>query len=149
MMKNILMVLVAFLCATMVNAQSADSDRKAVEKACMDYIMCFYKADTLIAKQSIHPKVQKRGFFFPPDQKAYTDQLEMPYPRFMRVVKTWNADGKQANDQSLRKVEIFDVADKTASAKVTAVWGIDYIHLAKIDDHWWVMNVMWQSPPKN
>ena len=47
-----------------------------------------------------------------------------------------------------RKWEIFDVLDKTASAKLTAHWGIDYFHLVKEDGKWKIYQVLWQSPPK-
>ena len=40
-----------------------------------------------------------------------------------------------------------DVLDKTATAKLTADWGVDYFHLARFDGQWQIVNVMWQSPP--
>ena len=42
---------------------------------------------------------------------------------------------------------VFDVLDKTASAKLTAEWGVDYFHLAKVGGKWQIMYVLWQSPP--
>ena len=39
------------------------------------------------------------------------------------------------------------VLDKTASAKVVAHWGVDYMHLAKVDGRWMIRNILCQSPP--
>ena len=58
----------------------------------------------------------------------------------------WNADGKQGDDLEY-EIELFEVADQTAAAKLSAKWGIDYMHLAKFDGEWKIMHVMWQSHP--
>ena len=41
----------------------------------------------------------------------------------------------------------YDVMDMTATVKLSASWGIDYMHLAKIDGKWMIKNVLWQSYP--
>jgi hypothetical protein len=123
-------------------------DEAGIRAACMDYIDAFYQADTSLAYRSVHAKLQKRGFAYSEQNKAYSKQLEMPFPALVSLAKKWNANGKQANDASVKQVQILDIEDKTAAAKVTAVWGIDYIHLVKEDGKWWVMNVLWQSIPK-
>lgn len=61
---------------------------------------------------------------------------------------TWNKDGKSVNENSPKEIEIFDVNSKTASAKLTAEWGIDLFHLAKVDNQWKIVNVIWQSQPE-
>ncbi len=37
--------------------------------------------------------------------------------------------------------------DQTASVKLIAEWGIDYMHLAKYEGQWKIVNVLWQSHP--
>ena len=46
-----------------------------------------------------------------------------------------------------KTIEIFEVLDQTASAKLTARWGIDYLLLARYDGRWMISHVLWQSPP--
>jgi hypothetical protein len=46
-----------------------------------------------------------------------------------------------------KKVEVLDYLDQTATAKVTAWWGTDYVLLARINDRWMITHVLWQSPP--
>jgi len=36
---------------------------------------------------------------------------------------------------------------KTATAKLTAFWGIDYFQLEKIEDKWMIRHIIWQSHP--
>jgi hypothetical protein len=45
-------------------------------------------------------------------------------------------------------VEVYDVQNQTASAKLTAFWGTDYLLLGKYDGKWMISSVLWQSPPR-
>jgi hypothetical protein len=47
-----------------------------------------------------------------------------------------------------KDIQLFEVLDQTASAKLTAFWGIDYLLLAKYDGRWMISHVLWQTPPK-
>jgi hypothetical protein len=149
-MKHILATFLFVLVVTSGFAQTNSTDPVAgVRQACFNYIDTFYKADTTLAYQSIHPTLQKRGFSFDEKSGSYSKQLEMPFPALIRLAKTWNKDGKRASASSPRAVDVFEVADKTAMAKVTAVWGIDYLHLVNENGRWMIVNVLWQSPPKS
>jgi hypothetical protein len=129
-------------------AQQTSPDEAAIKAACLDYIDAFYKADTTLAYRSIHPTLQKRGFYYDEKAGGYSKQQEMPFPALVKLASTWNKDGKRSNASSPRAAAVLDVADKTASAKVTAQWGIDYLHLVKENGQWYIINVLWQSPPR-
>jgi len=53
----------------------------------------------------------------------------------------------QVPDDAEHSIEIFEVLNQTASVKLTAFWGIDYMHLAKYDGEWKIVQVLWQSHP--
>lgn len=124
-------------------------DEKAVHKAAMDYLDGLYKADTSYIVRSIHPELRKRGYWFNKKIDTYSGASDMTYEQLMKLTKRWNKDGSRANENSVKEVTVFEVLDKTATAKVTAVWGIDYMHMVKLDGKWLVMNILWQSPPPN
>ena len=54
----------------------------------------------------------------------------------------------KAKMSSREKVEIYDIQDQTASGKVTAWWGTDYILLEKVKGKWMIRIVLWQGPLK-
>lgn len=147
-MKPLFLITALALGTLLGNAQKTTTDIEGVKAACYDYINAFYKADTTLAYKSVHKSVRKTGFYFNEDKGHYSDQLEMPFDQLVALAKRWNGTGKRADENTARNVEIFEVSDKTAIAKVTAVWGIDYISLMKIEDKWMIVNVLWQSPPK-
>ncbi len=137
------------LLAICVQAQAQPKgEEKAIYDACMDYILAFYKADTSYAYRSVHPDLKKRGYSYSNDKKQYSSQLEMSFAELISLAQRWNKDGSRANDKTIKEVKVLDIADKTASAKITAAWGIDHVHLVKLDNKWYVMNVLWQTPPR-
>jgi hypothetical protein len=149
MIRTFIIVLAILHTACAFAQKKPSLDAVAIHKACYNYIDAFYKGDTTLAYKSVHSSLQKRGFFFSDKTNSYSEQLEMPFPALIHLAKTWNKVGKRANEKSIRKVQIFEIADKIATAKVTAVWGIDYIQLAKFNNEWLIINVLWQSPPKS
>ena len=52
-----------------------------------------------------------------------------------------------AKPDAPKKVEVLDIGNTIASAKVTAWWGIDYVLLSKQTDKWVIEQVLWEGPP--
>ena len=123
-----------------------DEDRGAVKQACLDYVESIYEVNSSKVERSVHPELVKRGFFVKKGEAVYSPSA-MTFTQLVELSKNYNKAGKLPKD-AVKEVVVFDVADQTASAKVTAVWGIDYIHLAKYDGKWKIINILWQSPPK-
>ncbi len=121
------------------------SDYKGVHTAILDYVEGIYLMDTTRIHRSIHPDLRKRGYWFNSEKGAWSGHSDMNFQQLVALTATWNKDGKRANDQSPKIIAIYDINSKTASAKLTAAWGIDYFHLAKLDGKWYIMNVLWQS----
>lgn len=126
-------------------AQS-DEDRAAVRQACLDYVESIYEVNPAKVERSVHPELVKRGFFIKKNETAYSPH-SMTFAELVELAKNYNKKGQLAKD-AVKEVVVFEVSDQTASAKVTAVWGIDYIHLAKYDGKWKIINILWQTPPK-
>jgi hypothetical protein len=119
--------------------------KEEVQAAILDYVEALYLADSTRIEASVHPELRKRGYWYNEEKEKYYDNLDMTFHQLRKLAGTWNANGDQANESSVKKIEIYDVNDKTTSAKLTAEWGIDYFHLAKLDGKWMIMNVLWQS----
>jgi hypothetical protein len=127
-------------------AQSAD-DRRAVERAVLDYVEGFYEGDTAKLVRSVHPEVAKYGYYIPRDSSRYVGE-SMPFAEFLSYANQVKARGRPTAPDAPKRVEVFDVQDQTASAKLTAWWGTDYLLLAKVDGRWMIRQVLWQSPPR-
>ena len=125
------------------DAKKKDTERSAVKRACLDYVEGVYNVKPELIKRSVHPDLKKFGFARTED--GYRG-VPMTFDQLVKLAGTWNKDGHVPADAP-KEVEIFEVLDKTASAKLTAHWGIDYFHLVKENEKWLIYQVLWQSPP--
>ena len=123
-----------------------DTNRAAVQQAALDYVEGVYEVKPDRIKRSVHPSLVKRGFYMKDASSPYTES-PMTYEQLVNLAGSWNKAGTR--DVSIKKVDVLDVLDQTAVAKVTASWGIDYMLLAKFDGKWMITQILWQShPPK-
>jgi hypothetical protein len=144
---RLLVVLFAALLVSDTAAAQTAADKEAVRQAALDYVEGIYQVDTSRIERSVHKNLTKRGFWREPAEAAYKPESVMTFDQLMKLTAAWNKDGKR--DTSIKQVEVLDVLDQTASAKIVAMWGIDYMHLAKYDGRWQIINIVWQAhPPK-
>lgn len=127
-------------------ASQSPADKAAVHQAALDYLEGIYLVDPSRIERSVHPDLTKRGFWREPSKPAYEPQSTMTFAQLMTLAASWNKAGTR--DTSIKKVEVLDVMDQTAVAKVTASWGIDHMQLAKYDGRWKIINIVWQAHPK-
>jgi hypothetical protein len=123
------------------------ADREAVRQAVMDYVEGFYQGDSTRFVRSVRPEVYKFGFFIPRDSSKYQGR-SMTWPEFHAFANRVKANGRPAAPTAPKEVVIYEVLDQTASAKLTAYWGIDYLLLGKFDGRWMITHVLWQTPPR-
>jgi hypothetical protein len=122
----------------------AAQDREAVKQAALDYVEGVYTVKPERIQKSVHPTLDKRGFYRKAPGAPYV-QSPMTFDQLVELSKTWNKEGKR--DTSVKTVTVLDVLDQTAVAKVTASWGVDYMLLGKFDGTWKITQILWQSPP--
>jgi hypothetical protein len=130
----------------MAPAQAVD-DREQVRRAVLDYVEGFYEGDTTKHVRSIMPEVYKFGYWIPRDSTRYHGE-QMKWAEFLAYDNRVKANKRFAPATAPKDIVIFDVLDQTASAKLTASWGVDYLLLAKRDGRWMVSHVLWQTPPR-
>jgi hypothetical protein len=127
-------------------AAASAADRDAVRRAVLDYVEGFYEGDAAKLVRAIRPEVFKYGFWRPRDATAYAGE-RMSWDEILDYARKMKASGHTTPATAPKVVELFDVQDQTASAKLTAFWGTDYLLLGKYDGRWMIANVMWQSKP--
>ena len=73
----------------------------------------------------------------------------MTYRQALDYAKNVMEKKNFAKADAPKKVEVLDVMNTIASAKVTAWWGVDYILLGKQNGKWIIEQVLWEGPPAN
>ena len=70
----------------------------------------------------------------------------MTFEKALAYAKNVKEKKQFAKDDAPKKVEVLDVSNSIAAAKVTAFWGVDYILLSKRGDKWMIEQVIWEGP---
>lgn len=126
-------------------SDAASDDRAAVERAALDYLEGFYEGSEEKIRRGVHPDAHKFGFFL---QDGEYRRIPMSFQGMLDFARNVRESGDFPDADAPKRVEIYDVLDQTAVAKVYAWWGSDYLTLAKYDGAWKVVQVLWQSPPE-
>ena len=146
------------LCASMVitgatnaTAQESEytapeSDVEAVREAVLDYVNAFYRVQPGLVPRSVSLGLAKIGVGSGSEPPGDISENRMTFAKLVAATAEWNADGEVPED-AIKEVVIYEVLDYTASVKLVADWGIDYMHLAKYEDRWLIMNVIYQGHP--
>jgi len=127
-------------------ATQQPDDREAVKQAVLDYVEALYEADSSRIERSVHRDLFKLGF--ERDKDGTYKPYRMTYQELYDLAGRWNKSGRIPRN-SKKDIVVYDVTDQTASAKLTAMWGIDYLHLAKFDGKWMITDILWQTPPRS
>jgi len=122
-------------------AADPSADREGVQRAALDYLEGFYDGDSTKHVRSVHPNVYKVGV-----NRRQALSPPMTYQEFHDFSRNVRANGGARARGAVKEVQIYEVLDLTASAKVTAYWGTDYLLMAKIGGRWMITHVIYQGP---
>ena len=128
-------------------AAPSEPDVEAIERAALDYGEGWYEGDAERMKRSLHPELAKRMVFT--DLKRRRSRLNQQGA--MTLVENTRRGGGQNAPVAGRgsKVTILDVFESAASVKVEGPEWVDYLHLAKWNGDWVIVNVLWELNPES
>jgi hypothetical protein len=142
--KITIITLLCFICHP--GHSQSGTDKQQVERACLDYLEGFYEGDTVKIIRSMKPSLYKFGYWKNDSTGKYDPDGYMTYRQAIEYTKRVLAKKNFAKADSPKKVEVLDVMNTIAAAKVTAWWGVDYILLGKQNGKWMIEQVLWEGP---
>jgi hypothetical protein len=136
--------LAVIMSALSLQAQTA-ADSTAIKKAALDYVEGWYEGNTERMERAVHPELAKRIVQTAQNGRSRLDQMSA-----MTLVQGVKRGGGKDTpvEQQQKDVFIFDIFQNTASAKATMSGWIDYMHLAKWNGEWKIVNVLWELKPQ-
>ena len=139
----IVLAAVALLIPGAMPAQTA-ADSAAIKAAALDYIEGYYEGNGERMERALHPELAKRIVRSNPQGRSQLGQMSA-----MSLVQGTRAGGGKDIPvaQQQRDVTILDIYQNAASAKIIASTWIDYLHLAKWNGRWVIVNVLWELKP--
>jgi hypothetical protein len=137
-------VLATLAAAPALRAQTA-ADSAAIRATALDYIDGWYAGDGARMERSLHPELAKRRVATDP-QSSRTMLIQMSA---LTLINGTRAGGGTRIPAAERRsdVAILDIFQNTASVRVRAASWVDYMHMAKWNGRWVIVNVLWENDP--
>jgi len=142
-----LIILVLSFSLSLITAQSqSQQDSLSIKETTMNYIEGWYSGDSVRMSKSLHPELAKRGIVPSKDGKSMLI-LKATYAEMIQ----WTGkrpDLLKDNKDLLRKLTILEIGKNIATVKCESKDFIDYLHLARINDEWKILNAIWEFNDK-
>jgi len=134
------------MCCSSAAAQATGSEAEhaAIKMAALDYLEGWYEGNGERMERALHPELAKRIMRTGPQGQTRLDQMgAMTLVQFTR-----GGGGKNTPKEKQQKdITILDVFGNAASVKAVATDWVDYLHLAKANGKWVIVNVLWEMKP--
>lgn len=125
-------------------AQTSDADREAIKATALDYIEGWYEGNAERMERALHPDLAKR--IVRTNDRGQSMLGQMSAMSLVQGVR--NGGGKNTPKEKQQKdVTILDVFGNAASVKIVASDWIDYLHIARSNGRWVIVNVLWELKP--
>ena len=145
MRRLVLLLAVLILSSPSLALADADADREAIKQAALDYAEGWYEGNAERMERALHPELAKRIARTNPEGRSRLDQMSaMTLVQFTR-----NGGGKNTPKEKQQKdVTILDVFGNAATVKLEMSGWIDYLHVARFNGRWVIVNVLWELKPQ-
>jgi hypothetical protein len=120
----------------------SDADREAILAAAADYIESWLDGDAERMGRCLHPELVKR-------EVVYEDADAGPRLETMSRDEMVAATAKGYGKRYERPYELtlLDAFGDIATVRVFSSVYMDYLHVARLDDRWLLVNVLWKRRP--
>jgi hypothetical protein len=144
MIRSIVLVAVVTLMVPAPVGSQTPADSTGIRQAALDYIEGWYEGNAERMERALHPDLAKR--IINQDQRG---RSVLGHQSAMTLVlSTRRGGGRETPPAQQRKdVRILDIFGNTSSVRVDAGSWIDYLHIAKWNGRWVIINVLWENRP--
>jgi hypothetical protein len=125
--------------------QVSDADREGITRAALDYAESYYEGDGAKMERALHPDLAKRIVRNNPEGRSRLDHMSAM--TLVQIIRTGAGKNTPA-DKQLKDVKILDVFGNNASVRVEMLDWVDYMHIAKWNGQWKIVNVLWEMKKK-
>ncbi len=125
-------------------SQSA-ADSAAIRATALDYVEGWYEGNAERMGRAVHPELVKR--IIARDTVSGRSWISNQGSGNL-VAGTARGGGKSTPmDRRRKDIQILDIYGTVASVRATMSGWIDYMHMAKVDGRWQIVNVLWELHP--
>lgn len=120
--------------------QTREIDEQAIRGVARAYLESWLDGDGERMRGALHPDLAKRGLDYAADRRpSGVHHLTAEY------MERSAAKGPRPQFARTCEITVLDVAASIACAKVVSEPYVDYLHLAKLDGRWSIVNALYED----
>lgn len=144
-MTKLLPVLALLLASPAALRAQSPADSAAVRRAALDYIEGWYGGDAARMQRAVHPDLAKRIVY----RDAQGQSRLSASTADELVESTGRGTGRDLPPERQQKdVRILTMDGDMASVRLVSTRLVDYMHLARWNGEWKIVNVLWDFRPE-
>jgi hypothetical protein len=145
MKKTVASLALLLVCANGASAQSA-ADSAAIRATALDYVEGWYAGDATRMERALHPELAKR--IVQTDERGRSRIMQQSALTLINGTRL--AEGRETPaEQQVKNIRILDIFGNSSSVRAEMSGWIDYMHMAKWNGRWVIVNVLWELKPQN
>ena len=145
MKTNLLLVTLITLAVSMTAYSQTDADREGVKRAAIDYAESFYEGNGEKMEAALSPDLAKR--IANTNAQGRSSLGHMSAMTLVQIIRM--GTGKNTpKDEQIKNVKILDMMTNSATVKLEMRDWVDYMHIAKLNGKWLIVNVLWENKPR-
>lgn len=145
MKTNLLLVTFITLAVSITAYSQTDADREGVKRAALDYAESYYEGNGEKMEAALSPDLAKRIANTNPQGRSNLGHMSAL--TLVQIIRT--GSGKSTpKDEQIKTVTILDMMTNSATVKLEMRDWVDYMHIAKMNGKWVIVNVLWEGKPR-
>ena len=118
-------------------------DVEAITAVARDYVEGWFDGDEARMRRCLHPELVKRSIYRDPA----TGDWALTRPADAEMMVRWTSAGEGRTtvaEERQFEITIDDVFRHIATVRVLSTPYMDYLHIVKLDDRWFIANALWE-----
>jgi len=107
-------------------------------QAVLDYIEGWYEGNAERVERSLHPELAKRRLL----TGTEVAQSSLGQMSAMSVVRETKYAGMTSVEKQQKDIDILNIFGRIASVRLTAFHWVEYLHMAKFNERWLIVNIL-------
>ncbi len=123
-----------------------EQDKKEVKRISLGYLVALQQMKPDLMAEVMHPKLSKRTTLINRENGKGV-VIPTTYKQMLEYAATWNIKGDKFPKNPSNRATIMDMQGTMAAVKLESDRWYEYLHLAKIDGKWKILDLYWQNHP--
>ncbi|MBN2135657.1 MAG: nuclear transport factor 2 family protein [Acidobacteria bacterium] len=124
------------------------ADQKAIKETAENYFFGWYEGNSEKIVKAIHTCLAKRFIATLPNNQQFISEINYDAMVAYTSIGSGMKKAQQGWNEKI-KIEILAMEDEIASVKITDDIYVDYVHMAKVNGEWKIVNVLWKFKNEN